>query len=157
MFIYFAILTLLIYLIYRYDIKNYPKGKDAWINAFMVILILLAGLRYHIDTDAVIGNNVFVKVGAWVGDHAVVGEHCFIGAKSTVGGGVKIGEQCFIGLGAIIFDDTNVGKKCIVGAATALKHNLPDYSVYKTSCDNYTSKTYLEDAIESKLEYRKKY
>lgn len=53
MFIYFAILSLLIYLIYRYDIKNYPKGKDAWINAFMVILILLAGLRYHIGVDTV--------------------------------------------------------------------------------------------------------
>ena len=53
MFIYFAILALIIFLIVRYDIKHYPKGRERWINAVMVILILLAGLRYHIGVDTV--------------------------------------------------------------------------------------------------------
>lgn len=119
-------------------------GDNCWITDFVCI-----------DTDAIIGNDVFVKVGAWVGDHALVGDHCFIGAKSTVGGGVKVGEQSFIGLGAIVFDDTTVGKKCIVGAATALKRNLPDFSVYKTTSDTCVVKSYPEDVIESKLQFRK--
>ena len=119
-------------------------GDNCWITDFVCI-----------DTDAIIGNNVFVKVGACVGDHAQVGDHGFIGAKSMIGGGVKIGEQSFIGLGAIVFDDTTVGKKCIVGAATALKRNLPDFSIYKTISDNFVVKEYSEDVIEQKLLFKK--
>ncbi len=126
------------------SINGTLNGDNCWITDFVCI-----------DTDAVIGNNVFVKVGAWVGDHALVGDHCFIGAKSTVGGGVKIGEQSFIGLGAIVFDDTTVGKKCIVGAATALKRNLPDCCVYKTVSNNFIVKEYPESEIEGKLLFRK--
>ena len=126
------------------SINGQLAGDNCWITDFVCI-----------DTDAQIGNNVFVKVGAWVGDHALVSDHSFIGAKSTVGGGVKIGEQSFIGLGAIVFDDTTVGRKCIVGAATALKRNLPDCCVYKTGSDNYVMKEYPEDEIEQKLLFRK--
>ena len=126
------------------SINGRLEGDNCWITDFVCI-----------DTDARICNNVFVKVGAWVGDHAWVDDHCFIGAKSTVGGGVKIGEQSFIGLGAIVFDDTTIGRKCIVGAATALKRNLPDFSVYKTASDNYVVKEYAEAEIEQKLLFRK--
>ena len=118
-------------------------GDNCWITDFVCI-----------DTDAVIGNDVFVKVGAWVGDHTLVDDHCFIGAKSTVAGGVHVGEQSFIGLGAIVFDDTKVGKKCIVGAATALKRNLPDFCVYKTNNDSCVVKEYPEEVIEQKLLFR---
>ncbi len=126
------------------SINGQLMGDNCWITDFVCI-----------DTDAVIGNNVFVKVGAWVGDHAQVGDHCFIGAKSTVGGGVKVGEQSFIGLGAVVFEDTTIGRKCIVGAATALKRNLPDFCVYKTVSDSGLVKEYSEDIIESKLLFRK--
>lgn len=126
------------------SINGQLNGDNCWITDFVCI-----------DTDAVIGNNVFVKVGAWVGDHAQVGDHCFIGAKSTVGGGVKVGEQSFIGLGAVVFEDTTIGRKCIVGAATALKRNLPDFCVYKTVSDSGLVKEYSEDIIESKLLFRK--
>ena len=126
------------------SINGQLAGDNCWITDFVCV-----------DTDAVIGNNVFIKVGAWVGDHAQISDHCFIGAKSTVGGGVKIGEQSFIGLGAIIFDDTIIGEKCIVGAATALKRNLPDHCVYKTNQDNFVLKEYSEDIIEQKLLYRR--
>ena len=116
------------------SINGKLEGDNCWITDFVCI-----------DTDARIGNDVFVKVGALVGDHALVSDHCFIGAKSTVGGGVKIGEQSFIGLGAIVFD----------GAATALKRNLPDCCVYKTGSDNFVIKEYSEDVIERKLLFRK--
>ena len=126
------------------SINGCLNGDNCWITDFVCI-----------DTDAVIGNDVFVKVGALVGDHAQVSDHCFIGAKSTVGGGVQVGEQSFIGLGATVFDDTKVGRKCIVGAATALKRNLPDCCVYKTASDNFVVKEYGEDVIEQKLLFRK--
>lgn len=126
------------------SLNGYLDGDNCWINDFVCI-----------DTDAVIGNNVFVKVGAWVGDHALVGDHCFVGAKSTVGGGVQVGEQSFIGLGSIVFDDTKIGRKCIIGAGTALKRNLPACCVYKTTSDNYVVKEYSESEIENKLMFSK--
>ena len=120
------------------------NGDNCWISDLVCI-----------DTDAQVGNNVFVKVGAWVGDHAAISDHCFIGAKSTIGGGVKIGEQSFIGLGATVFDDTTIGRKCIVGATTAVKRNLPDFSVYKTSQEMFVTKQYPEDVMENKLQFKK--
>lgn len=126
------------------SINSKLNGDNCWITDYVCI-----------ETDVVIGSNVFVKVGAWIGEQSEISNHCFIGAKSTIGGGVKVGEQSFIGLGAIVFDNTVVGKKCIVGAATALKRNLPDNSVYKTITDTFLTKTYNDDEIESKLLFKK--
>ena len=119
-------------------------GDNCWIHDFV-----------GIDAGAEINNNIHIKAGVWIGEHTVVEDHCFLGAKSTIAGGVHIGKQSFIGLGAIVFDDVNIGTKCIVGAATALKRNLPDYTVYKTSSDMFITKTYPEDVIESKLQFKK--
>jgi len=126
------------------SINSQITGENCWITDYVCI-----------ETDVVLGNNVFVKVGAWIGERSLIGDHCFIGAKSTLGGGVKIGEQSFVGLGAIVFDDTTIGRKCIVGAATALKRNLPDFCVYKTANENYVIKEYPEAEIEQKLMFRK--
>lgn len=119
-------------------------GDNCWISDFV-----------RIEFDTIIGNDVFVRVGTLVSDHVKVGDHCFIGAQSIIGGGVTIGEQSFVGLGAVVFDDTMVGRKCIVGAATALKRNLPDHCVYKTSSDGFVIKNYSEEVIEQKLLFRK--
>lgn len=115
------------------------KGDNCWIAD-----------QVAIDFGAVIYNNVFIKVGAYI-SNAIIFEHCFIGAKSLIAGGVTIGQQSFIGLGAIIFDFVQVGEKCIVGGATALKRNLNDFSVYKTRIDNFIMKQYSGEEIESKL------
>ena len=126
------------------SINSQITGDNCWITDYVCI-----------ETDVVLGNNIFVKVGAWIGERSIIDDHCFIGAKSTIGGGVKVGEQSFIGLGAIVFDDTTIGRKCIVGAATALKRNLSDCCVYKTTSDNYMMKEYSESEIENKLLFRK--
>ncbi len=120
------------------------KGDNCWIAD-----------RAVVDFGAIIGYDVFVKIGAVVGDHAIVNDHCFIGATSFIAGASVIGTQSFVGLGAIIFDQVKVGEMCIVGAATALKRNLPDYAVIKSNKDNYIVKQYSRDTIESKLQYAK--
>ena len=119
-------------------------GDNCWIHDFV-----------GIDIGAEINNNIHIKAGVWIGEHSVIEDHCFLGAKSTIAGGVHIGQQSFIGLGAVIFDDVNIGSKCIVGAVTALKRNLPDYTVYKTSAEMFVTKTYTKEEIESKLQFKK--
>ncbi len=59
---YLVILSLLLYLIIKYDIKNNLKGKETWINFFMVLLIIFAGLRYHIGSDTLVYESWFDEV-----------------------------------------------------------------------------------------------
>lgn len=120
------------------------QGENCWIAD-------MACIEYHVT----IGNNVFVKGSAFIGTHTVISDHCFIGAHSTIGGAVHIAEQSFVGMAAVVFDDVKVGRKCIVGASTALKRNLPDFSVYKSDVHSFIVKNYKEDEIESKLMFSK--
>lgn len=108
-----------------------------------------------IDWNTVVASNVIIKSFAFIGDNTNIEDHCFIAEHTTIGGGVRIGEQSFVGLGATVFDEVKVGKKCIVGAATALKRNLPDFSVFKTNSENFIVKSYTEDVIENKLLFSK--
>lgn len=108
-----------------------------------------------IDFGATIGNDVYVKIAAFVADNTTIHDHCFIGAKSTIGGGCTIGEQTFVGLNSTIFDCTTIGRKCLVGACTIVKRNLPDFTRCKTSSDTCEIKQFGEDEIESKLMFKK--
>ena len=49
--IYIAVLLLLLLLSYYYDICNNRINKKLWYNVVLVILILIAGLRYRLGTD----------------------------------------------------------------------------------------------------------
>lgn len=120
------------------------QGENCWIADSAII-----------DYNSTIQDNVFIKVGAYIGPNTHINAHCFIGARSIIAGGVKIGAQSFIGLGSIVFDQVIVGEKCIVGAATALKRNLDSYSVYKTDINNFITKQYPENIIETKLQFKK--
>ncbi len=118
-------------------------GDNCWIHDFVTI-----------QSDTVIKNNIAILPYSLVCDNCVIGDHCFLGAKATIGGGTEIGEQTFVGMNCTVFDDTKVGKKCILGACAAVKRNVPDNSVYKTSSD-MVIKQYDENEIEQKLLYRK--
>lgn len=125
------------------SIRGKLSGDNCWIHDFVTI-----------QNDSCIGNNVAMMAYSLVGTGSTIGDHCFMGAKSTVAGGCSIGEQTFIGLSATVFDATTVGKKCILGACTAVKRNVPDYSLYKTSSD-MVIKEYDENTIEEKLMFSK--
>lgn len=119
------------------------KLENVWIHDFALI-----------QPSAEIGNNVAIMGGAMVGNNTVVEDHCFLGAKSTVAGGCHIGEQSFVGINCVVFDDTAVGKKCILGACTAVKRNVPDFSIWKSSSADIQIKQYTEDEIEKKLQFK---
>ncbi len=119
------------------------SGDNCWIQDFVTI-----------QNDTVVNNNVAILSHAVVCDNSVIGDHCFLGAGATIGGGTVIGEQTFVGMNCTVFDDTRVGKKCILGACTAVKRNIPDYTLYKTS-SNITIEQYDENIIEQKLLFKK--
>ena len=51
--IYFVILCILVILAIRYDIQGKTKYRDQWYYAVLIILILVAGLRWRFATDTV--------------------------------------------------------------------------------------------------------
>lgn len=52
MLIYILIIIQILICAYFYDLRSYQKNKKFWVNYTMVVLILLAGLRYRIGTDS---------------------------------------------------------------------------------------------------------
>lgn len=51
--IYFIVLFLLLILTIRYDINGKTEYRDQWYNAVLVILILIAGLRFRLGEDTI--------------------------------------------------------------------------------------------------------
>lgn len=51
--IYFIVLFLLLILTIRYDINGKTAYRDQWYNAVLVILILIAGLRFRLGEDTI--------------------------------------------------------------------------------------------------------
>jgi len=124
-------------------IRGNIQGTNVWVCDYVIV-----------QNDAVIEDDVVLMDMALVSSCCHIGPHCFLGAKSTVGGGSRVGEQTFIGINCTIFDDTRVGRKCILGACTAVKRNVPDFTLYKTSSE-IQMRTLTEETIEEKLLFRK--
>lgn len=125
-------------------IRGALTGDNCWFHDYTIV-----------QNDAVIGANVVAMAFTLIGADVVIGPHCFFGAKSTIGGGSKIGEQSFVGINSTVFDDTVVGEKCIIGACTAVKRNMPDFTLCKTNTEGFIVKSYNKDEIESKLLFSK--
>lgn len=51
--IYFIVLFILLILTVRYDINGKTKYRDQWYNAMLIILILIAGLRFRLGEDTI--------------------------------------------------------------------------------------------------------
>lgn len=120
-------------------VRGKLNGDNIWIDD-----------NVHIGAYSIVESDCLIKIGSLLGHHTHLGAHCFMGVKCLVAGACTIGEQTFIGINATIFGKLNIGKKCIVGACTAVKRDMPDCSVWKTSSD-FVIKTYEESIIEEKL------
>ncbi len=125
-------------------VRGLLTGDNCWIHDYVII-----------QNDAVIGTNVMLMAYTAVGAHSILGSHTFFGAKSSIGGGCKIGAQSFIGINSTVFDDTTIGEKCIISACTAIKRNMPNYSIWKVPEDSFIIKQYSEEEIENKLLFKR--
>lgn len=114
-------------------------GENNWLMDYVII-----------HEDARVENNCILADYSIVGHKTRLCSHCFVAIRSTLGGTCVIGEQTFVGLSATIFNDTTIGEKCIIGATTAIKRNVPAYSVVKVSSENQITKTIPQEEIENK-------
>ena len=84
----------------------------------------------YVERGARIGNNVFIRTGAYIGHDAVIKDNCWIGAKAIIGGSSYVGQNTFAGYGSIIRDKIHIGKSCIIGAGTFISRDTQDNEVY---------------------------
>ena len=49
--IYLAVTIFLLLLLYQYDIKGSQKNRDRWYHVALIVLVVLAGLRYRLGID----------------------------------------------------------------------------------------------------------
>lgn len=120
-------------------VRGEMRGDNCWICDGVVI-------QEHV----VLGSNIYIMDSALVAHRTKVESHAFIALKSTVCGMAVIGEQSFVGANATIFDEVHIGRKCLIGGVVAVKRNVPDFCVVKTSNDTTVLKEYPEDIIETK-------
>lgn len=97
----------------------------------------------HLETDVVIGDNVFIGPQATINVGAVIGNNTFINTRCIVehdnvladhvhlapgvmtGGGARIGQGTFVGLGAKINDHVVIGAETIIGSGTVVINDIP--------------------------------
>lgn len=125
-------------------IRGNILGDNCWIHDSVII-----------QNDAELESNISIMAQTLIGANTHICSHCFFGAKSLLGGGSFVGEQTFVGINSVIFDDTRIGDKCIIGACTAVKRNMPNFSRYITSSDNFIINQYTEEEVENKLIFNK--
>ena len=124
-------------------IRGVLLGDNCWVHDYAIV-----------QHDATVGSNVLVMAYSLIGALSHIGDHSFLGAKSTIAGGCNIGSQTFVGINSTVFDGTSIGEKCIIGACTAVKRNMPECSVYRTSSDQIEIKEYSPNEIENKLQFK---
>lgn len=76
-----------------------------------------------------IGRNVLAWSGNVLGHHSIIGDHCCISSQVAVGGQVEMGTHCFVGGQASIKDGVKIGAFSVIGAGSAVRRDLPEYSV----------------------------
>lgn len=119
-------------------------GDNCWIHDYSSIWY-----------GSTIGDNVIIRPYVMIAEKCTIGDHSYFAPHAIVAGKCEVGEQTFVGLNATIFDTRKVGKKCIIGACTAVKRDVPDFTVVKTSPNTEILKQYTEDLVEDKLVHTK--
>lgn len=121
----------------RYKVANELKQKGFhFINAIHP--------RAALATDALIGNNVTVSIGAIICVHAVIEDNVIVNSGAIVehdniirngahigpgvrlAGKVDVGERTFVGIGATVIQNIKIGKNSIIGAGAVVLKDVPD-------------------------------
>lgn len=76
-----------------------------------------------------IGSNVIVNGGGCLGHHSLVGDHVHIGPGVVTARGVSIGERAMIGAGTVIKPECSIGRHSEVGAGSVVSRDVAEYVV----------------------------
>lgn len=81
---------------------------------------VVLGPNVVVTTNSRLERAVIVNYGAVLGHDVVVGEGAFIGPNAAVAGDVTIGARAWIGIGASVLQGVTIGADAVVGAGAVV-------------------------------------
>ena len=74
-----------------------------------------------------LGSNVIVNGGGCIGHHSTLGDHVHIGPGVVTARGASIGDGVMVGAGTVIKPEVSIGRGSVVGAGSVVSRDLGDY------------------------------
>ena len=76
-----------------------------------------------INSNVILGKNVFINTGAIIEHDCKIGDHSQVGPGAMLSGGVQI-KGCFIGIGSKINQNITVGENSVIGSGSVVVKNV---------------------------------
>jgi sugar O-acyltransferase (sialic acid O-acetyltransferase NeuD family) len=86
-----------------------------------------------IEPFVLIGNDVVIGPGVFIGHNGRIGDHCYIAARATISGDVSVGPYCLLGTNCTVRDGVKIAERCIIGAGAVIRHDTEPGGVYRAS------------------------
>lgn len=83
-----------------------------------------------VNAGASVGKNCIINTRALLEHDATVADHCHISTGAIINGNTMIRSGSFVGSGSIIKEGASLGQNCLVGMGLAVRHNLPDNTLF---------------------------
>ena len=83
-----------------------------------------------VNAGARVGANCIINTRSLLEHDATVADHCHISTGAIINGNTAIGSGCFVGSGSIIKEGVSLGHGCLVGMGLAVRHNLPNNTLF---------------------------
>lgn len=83
-----------------------------------------------VAAHSLVGVNAILNTRSLVEHDARVGDHCHVSTGAILNGGVQVGDGSFIGSASVSKQGIRIGARCIVAMGTALRHDLPDGTLF---------------------------
>lgn len=86
----------------------------------------IIGPQCSVQSNAIIGINVFLNTQSVIGHDAEIKSHAVISSKVNIGGNVVIGSCSYVGMGAQIKEGISIGSNTIIGMGSVVYNDIPD-------------------------------
>lgn len=79
-----------------------------------------------INCDARVGRNCIINTGSIVEHDCILGDYVHVSPKATLCGSVNIGDYTHVGANSVIIQNITIGSKVIIGAGSVVIDNIID-------------------------------
>lgn len=131
---------------YRINLFNYAKGIGLKFPP-IIDKTSVIGSNVEIGEGVFIGKGSIINVGTKIGSHSiinsgviidhdcVVGSFCHISPGTTISGEVLIGDNTHIGTNSTIIQNINIGSNTLIGAGSVVIKDInPNTKAYGNPC-----------------------
>ena len=98
-------------------------GRDVQIGKGVFI-----GKRAVINAGSIIGSGAIINTASMIEHDCVVGDFAHISPGTVLCGQVKVGADTHIGAGSVVRQQIRIGERALIGAGSVVVKDIPDYT-----------------------------